>query len=98
MSIYEQLQSIQSDMRPWVFDLVSAQLQRALHDGDEVAVRAYRWLLNPEVLFVLSDVQQFRVVSRLLAASPHAAEHVSAIGEAFAAVHGGDALALVASH
>jgi hypothetical protein len=85
---YEKLNAVQAEMRPWVFQLVSAQIQKALHYEDRVALHAFESLCNPAILYFLSDVQQFERVESLLADSAHKEEYLNAIHDAFVSVHG----------
>lgn len=85
---YEKLNAVQAEMRPWVFQLVHSQLQKALHYDDPTALRAFDTLCNPTILFFLSDVQQFNLVESLLSESEHKEEYLQAIHHAFVAVHG----------
>ncbi len=86
--IHASLDSVKSDMRPWVYNLVSSRIQKALHDGDQAALDAFHYLCNPAVLFFMSDVQQFAKVQELLQSSEHREEHLTAIHNAFNDVYG----------
>jgi len=88
LSIYTSLESVKSGMRPWVYNLVSSRIQKALHDNDQVAINAFLYVCNSAVLFFMSDVQQFEKVQELLQTSEHRDEHLSAIHNAFVEVHG----------
>lgn len=87
-TIYEKLNAVQGEMRPWVFQLVSSQIQKALHYDDRVALRAFESLFNPAILYFLSDIQQFERVESLLVDSAHKEEYLNAIHDAFVSVHG----------
>ena len=87
-AINNSLESFKSEMRPWVYTLISSRIQKALHVGDQVAINAFLYMCNSSVLFFLSDGQQFAKVQELLQTSEYRDEHLCAIHNAFAEVHG----------
>lgn len=82
------LESVKSEMRPWVYQLVKTCLTKAIVDEDEEAISAFLSICNKNVLWFKSDVEQFDMVRSLLEHSEHREYYVDAIHNKFTEIHG----------
>jgi hypothetical protein len=82
------LQNFRDEMRPWVYQLVQVCLERAERVNDEVAMQAFLYICNHNVLWSQSDIEQFTNIRDRLDNSPHKEVYIETICHMFKTVYG----------
>jgi hypothetical protein len=80
--------SVQADMRPWIYQLVRSQMEKAIQQDDNIAIEAFLPICTVNAQWTMSPLEQFTLVKDKLQSSQHKDEHFSAIHNAFQTIYG----------